>query len=275
MDYITKIAIITVLYMRRRRRRHRRRHRFWVHPIRRCRGSYGEYHCLVQELRFDEVLFQRYFRLNKTEFDELLARLAPRIAMQNTTFRAAIPPAARLAICLRYLATGDSFTTISYSYRVGVSTVACIVGTVSQAIWECLLDDYMPVPSTQEWSNIAAGFLERWNFPNCVGSIDGKHVVIQAPPNSGSMFYNYKASNMSEIEIEEYSLDIEDPAAPPASIQAASQATSASQDPPTEPAMHSRATAAHTSRRRISPSPPPSRQLRRHHPPPINKSGSP
>ncbi|KAI2646849.1 Protein ALP1-like [Labeo rohita] len=167
MDYITKIAIITVLYMRRRRRRHRRRHRFWVHPIRRCRGSYGEYHCLVQELRFDEVLFQRYFRLNKTEFDELLARLAPRIAMQNTTFRAAIPPAERLAICLRYLATGDSFTTISYSYRVGVST---------------------------EWSNIAAGFLERWNFPNCVGSIDGKHVVIQAPPNSGSMFYNYKGT---------------------------------------------------------------------------------
>ncbi|RXN19191.1 translation initiation factor IF-2-like protein [Labeo rohita] len=71
---------------------------------------------------------------------------------------------------------------------------------------------------------------------------------------------------MSEIEIEEYSLDIEDPAAPPASIQAASQATSASQDPPTEPVAAlqgrrpSRATAAHTSRRRISPSPPPSKR---------------
>ncbi|CAM4650069.1 unnamed protein product [Leuciscus chuanchicus] len=187
MDYRTKIAIITLLYMRRRRR-----HRFWVH--RQYRRSHSEYYRLVQELRFDDVLFQRYFRLNKTEFDKLLTILAPRITMQNTSFRLAIPPAERLAICLRYLATGDSFTTISYSYRVGVCTVASIVGAVSQAIWECLLDDYMPVPSKQDCSNIAAGFLEQWNFPNCLGSIDGKHVVIQAPPNSGSLFHNYKGT---------------------------------------------------------------------------------
>ncbi|RXN11092.1 proline and serine-rich 1-like protein [Labeo rohita] len=71
---------------------------------------------------------------------------------------------------------------------------------------------------------------------------------------------------MSEIEIEKYSLDIEDPAATPASIQAADQATSAPQDPPTEPAAASRgrrpsrATAARTSRRHTTPSPPPSKR---------------
>ena len=39
-------------------------------------------------------------------------------------------------------------------------------------------------------------FGERWQFPNCIGgAIDGKHVVMQAPPRFGSMFYNYKGSH--------------------------------------------------------------------------------
>ena len=95
----------------------------------------------------------------------------------------------------RFLSTGDSFRTIADSYRIGRSTVANIVHEACTAIWNVLKNDYMNASETTlDWRNIAEKFEGRWNFPNCIGTIDGKHVQIQCPPGSGSMFYNYKGT---------------------------------------------------------------------------------
>ncbi|XP_011258301.2 protein ALP1-like [Camponotus floridanus] len=50
-------------------------------------------------------------------------------------------------------------------------------------------------PSQENWLHVHNEFTLRWNFPHCVGALDGKHVVITAPPHSGSSFYNYKGQH--------------------------------------------------------------------------------
>ncbi len=43
-----------------------------------------------------------------------------------------------------------------------------------------------------EWKQIADGMFQDWDFPNCIGALDGKHIAIECPDNSGSNYYNYK-----------------------------------------------------------------------------------
>lgn len=50
----------------------------------------------------------------------------------------------------------------------------------------------MSTPSVSDFKNISQGFYENSNFPNCIGSIDGKHIRIKCPKKSGSMFFYYK-----------------------------------------------------------------------------------
>ena len=60
------------------------------------------------------------------------------------------------------------------------------------ALWKILQPEVMPQPTEQTWKNIASDYEEKWQFPHCVGSIDGKHILIQAPACSGSVYFNYK-----------------------------------------------------------------------------------
>ena len=51
---------------------------------------------------------------------------------------------------------------------------------VCDAIWTVLAPAYVQLPqSPQEWLQKAHKFENRWNYPLCVGALDGKHVQIQ------------------------------------------------------------------------------------------------
>ena len=53
--------------------------------------------------------------------------------------------------------------------------------------------DVVQFPTTEEeWLQIAENFETKWQLPHCCGAIDGKHVRIVKPKNSGSFYFNYK-----------------------------------------------------------------------------------
>ena len=80
-----------------------------------------------------------------------------------------------------------------FSYTLGHSTVCTIIEDTCDALCKALAPEYLRTPSnTSEWKKIGGGFDKIWNFPHCLGAIDGKYVVMQAPPRAGSMYYNNK-----------------------------------------------------------------------------------
>nr|CAH7736041.1 unnamed protein product [Callosobruchus chinensis] len=111
---------------------------------------------------------------------------------KTSNFRETISPEERLSVTLRYLATGSSFKTLGYSFRISDVTVGRIVHETCHAIWDQLHDVHMQFPKDEDMESITTEFWNKWKFPNCVGCIDGKHIRIQNPKHSGSMYRNYK-----------------------------------------------------------------------------------
>lgn len=53
----------------------------------------------------------------------------------------------------------------------------------------------LKVPETEDaWLQVATDFERKWQFNHCLGAIDGKHIIIEKPSGSGSLYYNYKGT---------------------------------------------------------------------------------
>ena len=125
--------------------------------------------------------------------DHLLSLVGPLITKRDTNFRKAIPAAERLMVLIRYLASGDSQMSLTYLFRMGKKTISRIISETSEAIITVLMDTYLSAPSNEaQWKKIASDFECLWQFPHVLGAIDGKHVMIEAPSNTGSLYHNFK-----------------------------------------------------------------------------------
>jgi len=109
---------------------------------------------------------------------------------------------------------------LSYAFRIGTSTISKIILETCEAIWTVIRDKVFPEFNHDFWKNIAREFEEKWNFPHCrsygwktcynSGMLIYLYFIIlyikksyhnfdvnliQAPPSSGLIYYNYKGQH--------------------------------------------------------------------------------
>jgi len=91
----------------------RKPRRWWIKTVFANREVYSGSR-LLRDLKFQSVSgqYKNFTRMSPAEFQYLINLVGEQISKKDTIYRKAIPVQERLAITLRFLATGDSYVSL-------------------------------------------------------------------------------------------------------------------------------------------------------------------
>ncbi|XP_036332451.1 protein ALP1-like [Rhagoletis pomonella] len=164
-EQVLRIFLI-LAKMRKLKLRLKQKRRFWVRKLYLERHKYGLFESSLRNLAADEEQFNKTLRMPFSLFNVLHEFLEA--SLTKYSIRTPISSRCRLFITLIYLAHGGTRQLHTIVHQIGLTTFRKITLETCMTIWDLLAD--------------------------CVGSIDGKHINITCPANSGSMYYNYKGN---------------------------------------------------------------------------------
>lgn len=118
--------------------------RRWIKKWISKRKKFGHLNLLDYVKKQEPDDYKNYFRMNGEIYDLLLHLVSPYITKENTNMREAIPATERLAVTLRFLATGRSFEDLKFSTIISPTTISEIVMETCEAIIR-VLKDYIKV----------------------------------------------------------------------------------------------------------------------------------
>ena len=141
----------------------------------------------------DPMAYRNFIKMPPKLCQELEQRITAKFQRDRTLTRDPVSPGMKLAVTLKHLTTGDSYTTLQYAFRVASQTIEKFVPEVCDAITGAYQDQVMQWPTLPEdWLLVESVFRQRWNFPHALGALDGSHIPIRCPQGAGSLFHNCK-----------------------------------------------------------------------------------
>jgi hypothetical protein len=84
--------------------------------------------------------------MDEDTFMELVNRVTPYVKKSDTNMRQAITQE-RLAVTLRFLATGETFQSLQFATRISSRTMSDIIPEMCSVIYETLKTDFIKVQS--------------------------------------------------------------------------------------------------------------------------------
>jgi len=133
------VVVISHLLRQELEKKKYKKKRLWIRSWISRRDKYGAYSTLLEELKHeDSTAYRNILRMNGAQFDTLLQMIDGLIKKEDTQMRMAIPSKIKLEITLRYLATGDSFKSLQYLFRVPECTISVFLPDVLTAISQVL-----------------------------------------------------------------------------------------------------------------------------------------
>ena len=130
---------------RKERRRRVRKCRNWIAR----RKSLGASDCLFCELSSEDPHeYRKRMRMSVEKFDELFRLVEIYICKTDTVMKAAVPARLKLEVTIRFLVTGDSFSSLALLFRIPPCTISRFLPETLQSIINAL-DRFVKVCMTK------------------------------------------------------------------------------------------------------------------------------
>lgn len=137
-------AAYIFIHLSLKKKKQTKKRRWWqTHLYTRRNDPMVNSNALLADLKFQEISgqYKNFTRMSPTDFEYLLNLIGPKIKKQDTFMRNAISVQERLSVTLRFLATGDHYSSLQYLFRISKQAISQIVPEVCEALIEVLREN--------------------------------------------------------------------------------------------------------------------------------------